>query len=428
MMRRRSISSVHKRGRFRVLMLLENSAYSADGRVRCEANSLAAAGYQVMVIGPRGPKERWRERFGQVEVYQFPPPPEVNSFVGYFFEYGYTLAVISFLTIWLAFRRGFDVIHAHNPPDFFVLIGGFWRLFGKRFIFDHHDLAPEMYLARFSKPGNGIVHRLLVFFERLSCRWADQVIVTNNSYKKIDMQRNGVPASRITVVRNGPEPWHLRQFENEPTQSTSDRQLVIGYVGIMGYQDGVDYLLRALHVLSYEFNCVNWSCVLIGTGDAFHDLVQLANELGIAARLRFVGWVDYEKVPEFIGRTDICVAPDPANTYNNRSTIVKLMEYMAQAKPVVAFGLPENRVTAGETALYAEPNDERDFARQILRLIDDPTLRRTMGEAGKLRILEHFTWQHQEPQLLDVYCRLLGNRQPGLTTAVDHCEFVTADT
>jgi glycosyltransferase involved in cell wall biosynthesis len=386
----------------RVLMLLENSAYSEDGRVRCEANSLANAGYQVTVIGPAAEGEGWYEQFGDVAGYQFPPPPMAHGLFGYFVEYAYTLSIIAMMTFWVARRRGFDVIHAHNPPDFLVMIGGLWRLFGKRFIFDQHDLAPDMYLSRFSQTGNRRLHRVLLFFERLSCRWADHVIATNDSYKRLQVERCGIPENRITVVRNGPEPWHLHHFEPDKALRGGEPN-VIGYVGMMGQQDGIDYLLRALGILRHELNRTDWHCILIGKGPAMHDLQQLATQLGIADKVHFAGWVDYERVPRYIAATDICVVPDPSNEYNDCSTIVKVMEYMAQAKPIVAFELPEHRVTAGDTALYAQPNEERDFAKQLLRLMDDAELRRQLGDAGRRRVMESLTWEHQEAHLLAAY-------------------------
>lgn len=405
----------YRRGK-RVLMLLENSAYSDDGRVRCEANSLAAAGYRVIVIGPAAEGERWFEQFGDVAGYQFPPPPMANGLFGYIFEYAYTLSIIAAMTLWIAVRRGFDVIHAHNPPDFLVVIGGFWRLFGKQFIFDQHDLAPDMYLSRFTQPGNRILHRILVMFERLSCRWADHVIATNDSYKRLQIERYGIAANRITVVRNGPEPWHLNRIQPDDALRGGAAN-VFGYVGMMGQQDGIDYLLRSLGILRHEYRRTDWRCLLIGKGPAMGALQQLAAQLQISDQVHFTGMVDYEQVPRYIAATDICVVPDPSNEYNNHSTLVKIMEYMAQAKPVVAFDLPEHRVTAGDTALYAKPNEERDFAEQLLRLMDDPKLRRSLGEAGRERVIDSLTWEHQKSHLLDAYRSLdrdarVRNREP----------------
>jgi glycosyltransferase involved in cell wall biosynthesis len=386
----------------RVLMLLENAAYSEDGRVRCEANSLASAGYEVTVIGPAAEGEGWFKQFDGVAGYQFPPPPMANGLVGYVVEYTYALSIMYILSAWVALRRGFDVVHAHNPPDFLVIIGAFWRLFGKKFVYDQHDLAPSMYKTRFTGPPNRTLLRILEFFERQSCRWANHVIVVNESHKNAQIQRSQIPANRISVVRNGPEPWHLNYFEPDASLR-GGASIVFGYVGVMGKQDGIDYLLRALSVLNSELNRTDWRCVLIGKGPAMAELRRLAADLGIAETVHFTGWVDYEQVPRYIAATDICVVPDPSNEYNDHSTIVKIMEYMAQAKPVVAFDLPEHRVTAADSALYAQANDERDFARQLQRLIDDPGLRQRLGIAGLQRVMQSLTWNHQEKHLLAAY-------------------------
>jgi glycosyltransferase involved in cell wall biosynthesis len=327
--------------------------------------------------------------------------------------------------LWIAVRRGFDVVHAHNPPDFLVLIGGFWKLFKKRLVFDVHDLSPDMYLSRFDGAGNRLLHRVLLFFERLSCRFADQVIATNDSAKRTLVARTEVPASGVTVVRNGPEPWHL--FHHEPeTSLRGDAAHVLGYVGMMGPQDGIDYLLRALHVLRQEHDRSDWRCVLIGKGPAMESLQELAAKLGIADHVHFTGWVDYEQVPRYLAAVDICVVPDPANDYNNRSTIVKVMEYMAQAKPVVAFDLPEHRVTAGDTALYAQPNEEREFADRIAVLMDDSELREQLGAAGQRRVRERLTWDRQQEFLLEVYARLGGHAEPEREANVESRTMVAA--
>jgi glycosyltransferase involved in cell wall biosynthesis len=390
----------------RILMLLENAPYSWDGRVRREANTLAAAGYRVTVICRQGPGEGWYEQFGPIIAYQYPPPPAVDGLVGYLLEYVYTLVATMLLTCWIAARRGFDCIHAHNPPDLFVLVGGFWRLCGKRFVFDQHDLAPEMYLARFGRGANQPVHRALLFFERLSCRWADQVIVANDSCRRLIIRRTGIRPGKVTVVRNGPEACHL-QMAAPLAGLRRDPRALIGYVGVMGHQDGVDYLLRALGQLVRTCQRSDWRCVLVGDGESVPALKQLAIDLGIAGQVQFTGWLDYRDVPRYIAAMDICVAPDPSNEYSDRSTIIKLMEYMAQAKPMVAFDLPEHRVTADDVALYASPNDELDFARQIARLMDDPHLRERLGQLGRLRAANTLAWSRQEHALLGTYERIV---------------------
>jgi glycosyltransferase involved in cell wall biosynthesis len=390
----------------RILMLIENAPYSWDGRVRREANTLAAAGYKVTVICRQAPGEGWCEQFGPVIAYQYPPPPSVNGFVGYVLEYAYALIATMLLTCWIAARKGFDCIHAHNPPDLFVLVVGFWKLFGKRLVFDQHDLAPEMYLARFAHRANRHVHQALLVFERLSCRWADQVIVANESCKRLVVNRTGIRPGKVAVVRNGPEKCHLQVAEPLAGLRREPR-LLIGYVGVMGRQDGVDYLLRALAHLVRSFQRRDWRCVLVGDGEEVPALKQLAGELGISAQVQFTGWLDYREVPRYIAAMDICVAPDPSNEYSDRSTIIKLMEYMAQARPMVAFDLPEHRVTAGRAALYAAANDELDFARQIARLMDDRELRERLGQLGRTRAASTLAWSQQEQALIGAYERIV---------------------
>jgi glycosyltransferase involved in cell wall biosynthesis len=390
----------------RVLMLLENSCYSSDGRVRREANTLAAAGCRVTVICPRGAGERWREQFGPVVAYQYPAALNAAGFLGYVVEYAYALVATAILSAWVAARHGFDVIHAHNPPDLFVLIAAFYKLLGKRFVFDQHDLAPEMYWARGGGGGNRLVYQALVFFERLSCRWADHVFAANDSYKRLEIERSGIPASRISVVRNGPEPCHLQLLPVDVSLRRDGEALIV-FVGEMGEQDGVDYLLRALAHLSTALGQRAWRCVLVGDGAAAKSLRKQAADLGIGDRVEVTGWLEYRAVPRYIGAADVCVAPDPSNSYTDRSTIIKLMEYMAQAKPIVAFDLPEHRVTAADAALYAAANDEADFARQLARLMNDSALRRQLGESGRARVLGRLAWSHQEGPLLAAYRQLL---------------------
>jgi glycosyltransferase involved in cell wall biosynthesis len=362
----------------------------------------------VSVICPRGPGEGWREEFGPVTAYQYPAPPKARGFVGYALEYVYAMTASLLVSLWLAVREGFDVVHAHNPPDLFVLIGAFYRLCGKRFIFDHHDLAPEMYQAR-GRGGSRLVYCTLAFFERLSCRWADHVLAANESYKRLEIQRAGIPEDRVTIVRNGPEPCHLQVAEPDASLRR-DSAAVIGFVGEMGFQDGVDYLLRTLSRLSHDFQRDDWRCILVGDGDAVDSLRQLGQELGLADRLQFSGWLDYRDVPRWIAAMDVCVAPDPSNGYADHSTVIKLMEYMAQSKPIVAFDLPEHRVTAGDAALYAAANDETDFARQLARAMDDAALRQRLGQIGRARVVHQLAWSHQERHLLAAYRQILSPR------------------
>ncbi len=387
-----------------VLMLLENNPYPQDIRVRREAVTLVEARYNVSVIAPRGSGQRWSETVDGVHVHRFPAPPEGTGVLGYLVEYGWALCAIFLLSLWVWARRGADILHLHNPPDLLVLVTLPYKLFGKQVVFDHHDLAPEMYTALFGKEG-GTLHRALLGFERLACRIADHVIVTNESYRVMDQQRNRVPATALTIVRNGPDPRYLKPTAPDPTLRRPG-QLTLCYVGEMGFHDGVDYLLRAMHELLFALERTDLHLLLVGGGSAQPAMRQLATDLALTPHLTFTGQVPHHDVLRYIASADLCVAPEPANDYNNRSTVIKILEYMAVGKPIVAFDLPEHRRSAGDAALYATPSQEADFARQIVRLMDDPTLRKELGTIGRQRVEDQLAWPHQAQKLLQAYSSL----------------------
>lgn len=397
----------------RVLMLLENACYPDDDRVRREANTLASAGYQVSVISPAWPGRPRRERVDAVQVFRFPPPPPASGLIGYLWEYGYSMLVIFALSLSVWAREGFDIVHAHHPPDTFVFIAAFYRLFGKRYVLDHHDLAPELYCARFPDSSRTVVFRALVWLERLACRLADHVIATNQSYKIMEMERGRVPEARITIVRNGPDLNELRYTDELRPESGAKRQetqqppsgkCILGYVGMMGFQDGVQHLLKALRHLVDDFGRTDFQCILVGAGDAVPSLQSLTRQLALDDYVSFVGWVSPQsEVARYLSMMDICLAPEPSDPFNDRSTAAKVMEYMAMGKPVVAFDLPEHRFSAQDAAVYAQPNDELDFARQIALLMDDPQRRQHMGRLGRARIETELAWSHQAKKLLQAY-------------------------
>lgn len=389
----------------RILMLLENCPYPQDARVRREATTLADAGYPIAVIAPSAPGQARREIVRGVSVYRFPAPPDADGLFGYLLEYGYSMVMAFAISLLVFFRDGFDIIHAHNPPDTFVFVAIFYKLFGKRFVFDHHDLAPEMYHARFDGKGNSVVYGVLVMLERLSCKLADHIIVTNQSYKAMVMQRSGIQASRITIVRNGPELERLQPVAPDPELRGKARTL-IGYVGVMGYQDGIDYLLRMVKHLVEDLECRDILCVLIGKGDAWAEMRTLAAELEIEQYLWFTGRIPDDELVRYLSTVDICVDPDPQNPFTDRSTMIKMTEYMALGKPIVAFDLTEHRVTARGAALYAEPNDELDFAEQVAWLMDHPQERHAMGCAGRKRVEAELAWPLQVHHLLAAYQRV----------------------
>lgn len=391
----------------RILMLLENLPFPQDLRVSREAYALHAAGYRVTVICPVEKGQPFRETVNGVRVFRYPAPPAVNGFLGYVCEYGYSMLTSFFLSVLAFFDEGFDVIHAHNPPDTFVFIAILYKLFGKRFVYDHHDLAPEMYRAKFAGGGNTMVYRALVWLEKLTCRVADHVIVTNESYKRVAMDRGCVPESRITIVRNGIELSRLDGAFDPDGRLRGMGKTIIGYVGVMATQDGVDYLLRALHHLIHGLGRTDFYCVLIGGGDAWKKLKAQAHKLSLEDHVEFMGCIFGEELRRYLSAADICVESAPSSPYSDRSTIFKIMEYMSLGKPVVAFDLPEHRFTAQNAAVYVTPNDERAFAQALAELMDDPRRRVALGVFGCWRIKTELAWDYSVPHLLAAYRQVL---------------------
>lgn len=386
----------------RVLMLLENYPFPQDARVRAEAQALSEAGYRVAVIAPSGKGQRSNELVDGVRVYRYRSPVNANGYLGYLAEYGYSTLASLLLSVRALASGGFDIVHAHNPPDTLVFIGGLYKLFGKRFIYDHHDLAPEMYDARFDGKGPPLLRRALLLLEKLSCTVADHVIATNESYKATEMERHGLPSNKVTIVRNGPILDRLRPVDPDP-ELRARAGTIVGYVGVMGYTDGVDHLLRALHHLVYDLGRADTLGVLIGRGDAWNELQELSKSLGLERHVWFTGFISDTDMIRYLCTADICVDPDPSNPFNDRSTMVKMMEYLALGRPVVAFDLPEHRRTADAAAVYVRPNDDLEFARAISELMDDPHRRESMGAFGRARAEQELAWVHSVPNLLAAY-------------------------
>ncbi|MHB0858706.1 MAG: glycosyltransferase family 4 protein [Anaerolineae bacterium] len=383
-------------------MLLENAWYPQDERVRREAEALTSFGHSVSVICPAARGQCRRETLSGVQVYRYPAPPDGDGFLGFALEYGYSIAAMLAISVPIFLRKGFDVVHAHNPPDMMVFIGALYKLLGRRFVYDHHDLAPEMYMARLNGEGSPLVHRALVQLEKLSCRVADHMISVNESYKDVALERGRMPRDRITVVRNGPNLSRLNPVAPDPVLR-SKAQTILGYVGQLGRQDGLDYLLRALHHLVFTLGRHDVYCVIVGRGTMLPELQAMARELSLEDKIWFPGWVTDEELIRYLSTADICVDPDPSNDFNDRCTMVKMMEYMALGKPIVAFDLPEHRVSARAAALYARPNDELDMARKLDALANDPSMRARMGRYGRQRAESELAWHHQEQHLFEAY-------------------------
>jgi len=393
----------------RVLIIVENLAVPFDRRVWSEAKTLARAGCVVTIICPEGfDAPRGYHLIDGIHVYRHRMPFEAKGALGYPLEYGWALACEFLLACKALFRHGFDVIHACNPPDTIFLVGGFFKLFGKMFVFDHHDINPELYISKFGR--KDAFYRLLVLLERLTFRCADISLATNESYRSIAIERGGMPANDVFVVRSGPDLARIQRLPPNPALRKGRRYLV-GYVGVIGAQEGIDLLLAAIKAIVEEHGRTDIHFGIVGGGPALAEMRGLAKALGVDDFVTFTGRASDHDLFEMLNTADVCVNPDKADDMNDKSTMNKIMEYMALGKPIVQFDLTEGRVSATDASLYAARNDPKDMAAKILELIDDPGRRATMGAFGRRRVEQELAWEHEAPKLLAAYAALLEGRR-----------------
>lgn len=389
----------------RVLILDENLSVPFDRRVWREATALCSAGYRVTVICPKGAK-RDTESFVELDgiaIFRYRPiESTTDGLLAYLIEWGYALLAMTVLAFLVSLQRGFDVIQLCNPPDLLFLVALPYKLFGARVIFDHHDLSPEVYTSKAPAKKGNLVHKILFLLERLTFASADKVLSTNESFREIALSRGGKRPEDVFVVRNGPSIEELHAVEPLPDLREGKRHLLL-YVGIMAAQDGVDLLLRAVSELAALRDRADFLLVLVGDGPEFENVQALAKELCIEDRVRFRGRLPFSEVLRCIAGADICLCPDPYTEMNDKSTLVKVVEYMSLAKPTVAFDLSETRLSAGESALYAEPNDPAAFAACINTLMDSEDLGRRMGMRGEEAVRTRLAWDYSKRSLLDAY-------------------------
>ncbi|MEH1787110.1 MAG: glycosyltransferase family 4 protein [Nostoc sp.] len=386
----------------RVLIIVENLPLPFDRRVWMEATTLIKAGYEVSVICPKGKGfEQEYEVIDQVHIYRHEMPPDISSVSGYLKEYGTAL----FWEFRLAHRvwreRGFDIVHICNPPDLLFLVAGWFKLFkGVKVIFDHHDINLEMYEAKYGR--RDIFYYGLSLVERLTFATADVVISTNESYLSVALTRGRKSPEDVFVVRSGPD---LSRFQPVPPNSVyrKSRKYLVGYVGVMGEPEGIDYLLQSVRYIVYEKKRQDIHFMLIGSGPMFEKLQALSEELEVNEFVEFTGRIPDNELLARLSSCDICANPDKKMPYNDRSTMNKIMEYMAMGKPIVQFDLLEGRRSAERASVYAKGNDVVDFAENILELLEDSERRQKMGELGRQRMEEKLEWRHQIPKLLEAY-------------------------
>lgn len=385
---------------------MENLPVPFDRRVWMEATSLTEAGFHVSVISPRKPGDVSHAVIDNVHVYRYKMYPPTRGFISFLWEFIYCWVMTLWLSLVVWRREGFDVIHACNPPDTYWLLGRFWKLFGKKYVFDHHDLNPELYESRFGT--RGWIYWVLLWLERQQFRTADRVISTNESYRQVAIQRGRVPPNRVVVVRSGPD---LNRFHRGTAAESlkQDKRYLAVYLGVMGPQDGVDYLVRAVEHVVRTFGRQDIQFVLVGDGDVRTDLEAMVRERGLNDWVTFTGRIPDEDLQRVLSTADIALAPDPKNPLNDVSTMNKVVEYMAMGLPIVSFDLKESRYSAQEAAAYATPNDEREFAQRIIELLDDPQRRQRMSEYGLQRVREHLAWEHSRKVLVQLYTDLLCN-------------------
>ena len=391
----------------RLLIIVQNLPVPFDRRVWLECQALTSAGYRVAVVCPKGKDDPDYEVIDSVELYKYRPYAPGGSKVSFVAEYAYSFLATTRGALKARRSGRFAVIQACNPPDiFWPLALAFRVLEGTRFVFDHHDLCPELFQSRFPS-GPKVPYRGLLALERRTHQAADHVIATNDSYREVAMTRGGKQADEVTVVRTGPDLRRLRPGEADPALRRG-RRFLVAYIGVMGPQDGVDIAVRAADIVVNKLGRDDIAFTLIGSGDCFDDLVALRDELGLGGHVEFTGRAPDELVMRIMSTADAGLSPDPKNPLNDVSTMNKTMEYMVFGLPVVAFDLRETRVSAGDAAVYVQPNDERQYAEAIVTLLDDEPRRAQMGKLARERVEQELAWNHQESAYLGVYKRVLG--------------------
>jgi glycosyltransferase involved in cell wall biosynthesis len=395
--------------REKVLIIVENAPIPLDPRVWKEAVALHEANYDVTVLSPkRKGYTKGYELIDGIHVYRHPMPREGNGAVAYIWEYCCALFWEFLLSWWVYFRRGFKVIQACNPPDSIFLVALSFKLLGVKFIFDHHDVNPELYLAKYER--KDFLYKVLVWLEEMTFLTSDVVIATNDSYKEVAVTRGHRAPERVFVVRNGP---NLTTFHPVPPNPSlkHGKPYLVGYVGVMSAQDGLDILLDvAEHIKALGRKDIHFTCV--GSGPAFSELQRMVTEKNIGDIVNFTGRIPDADLLEVLSTADICVNPDKPCRMNDISTMIKIMEYMAMGKPIVQFDLKEGRISAQQASLYADKeNTVADFAQKILWLVDHPEERRRMGEFGHMRVQNELAWNYSVGNLLAAYEKVFGERR-----------------
>lgn len=389
-----------------ILIIVENLTVPLDRRVWQEARTLREAGYTVSIVCPKGGKyTKPYEVLEGIHIFRHPLPIEADGALGYLLEYSWALAWEFALSVKAYWKVGFDAVQACNPPDLLFLIGGFWKyLFGKRFVFDHHDINPELYEAKFNKQGR--FHKLLLWLERLTFKTADVSIATNETFKEIAIERGGMEPDRVYIVRSVPDMQRFKRTEPDLSLKNGRKHLA-GYVGIMGAQDGVDLLIEAMHHLVHVQGRKDVQCAIVGSGTELPNLQRMASAKGLDDYVTFTGFLSGEPLLKAFSAFDLGVIPDPKNSYNDKISMNKVFEYMSLGIPFVSFDLIEGKKASGGAALYAQNNDPASLAQQMARIFDDKALAAALGEEGLMRARMLLKWENERARLLGAYDNVL---------------------
>ena len=386
-----------------VLIVIENLPAPFDRRVWQEATTLKENGAEVSIICPKMKGyDKSYEQLNGIDIYRHPLPIEGHGAFGYLIEYSTAIFWEAWLSCKIFLKKRFHVIHGCNPPDLIFITALFFKLFGVKYVFDHHDINPELYLAKFNK--KGFFYRSMLFCERMTFRAADFSIATNESYKQIAIERGGMEADKVTVVRSGPSLKRLRITEGDPAYKKG-RDFLVGYVGVIGVQEGLDLLLESVKHIVQKRDDVQFA--IIGSGTALDEIKLMAEELGVKEYVDFYGRVSDEKLVSVLNTCDVCVNPDRPTEMNNLSTMNKIMEYMALRKSIVQYDLKEGRASALEASLYAKNDDTLDFAEKIMFLLDNEEESRRMADFGYDRVINKLSWDYEQVRLIDFYREVL---------------------
>jgi glycosyltransferase involved in cell wall biosynthesis len=396
-----------------ILFIVENNSVPFDPRVWNEARAARAFGYDVTVICPSDARAKdIRPVIEGIRIYRHPQLPEGPGKLRLIVEYLNAALWEMWLSLRIYLDHPFDVIHGANPPDHLFLIALPFRVLGVKYLFDHHDIAPENYQAKFGK--KGLMHAILLWMERMTFRSADLVVSTNDSYRAIAIDRGGKDPKDVVVVRNGPDLSRSAGVLPDPELRAGFRHLV-GYVGVIGEQEGLENLLQAVEFIVGEKKRTDIKFMIVGSGPFLKSLVERSRERGLERYVHFTGFVPVRTLHTILASSDVCVNPEKGNEFTDRSTMIKIMEYMMFSKPIVQFHTKEGEVTAGGAALYVRELSAEKLAEAILSLLDDPDRREQMGSLGRRRIEDRLEWGKQKAHLADAYRRILKTR-PGLDT------------